>query len=108
MYLFAAIIDKLNEKIVPERVAAPSSNDDEEKKWRQYVIFSSIAYYAYIHIWIKAEKQYTYTLSSFREGRRFKLHWTMILMILLSKKQRRKRMLQEILTGFTRIKETML
>ncbi|ONI09347.1 hypothetical protein PRUPE_5G233700 [Prunus persica] len=32
-----AIIDKLNDKIVPERVAAPSSNDDEEKKWRQWV-----------------------------------------------------------------------
>jgi hypothetical protein len=39
------IIDTLTEKILPdrvaERVAVSSSNeDDEEKKWRKYAIFS--------------------------------------------------------------------
>lgn len=39
MLLFAAIIDKLGDKLNPEKEA--SLGDDEEKKWRQYVFFSS-------------------------------------------------------------------
>lgn len=37
MLLFAAIIDRLGVKILPEKQAP--SGDDEEKKWRQYVSF---------------------------------------------------------------------
>ena len=71
MCLFAAIIDQLNSKIVPERAAASSSDDDEEKKWRQYVIFSSASFlclYSFIHVWIKWEEWYDYTVSRSREG----------------------------------------
>lgn len=35
----AAIIDKLGHKVVPQKTADMSLDDDEETKWRRYVIF---------------------------------------------------------------------
>lgn len=42
--MFAAIIDKLGNEIIPERKANPKldDDDDEEKKWRGYVVFSNM------------------------------------------------------------------
>lgn len=48
MLLFAAIIDKLRDKLHPEKVA--SSGEDEEKKWRQYVFCLPLACYVCVYI----------------------------------------------------------
>lgn len=41
--VFAAIIDKLDAKIHSKEVVDSPSENDEEKKWRQYVVFSLVA-----------------------------------------------------------------
>lgn len=35
---FAAIIDKLSEKVLPKKMINSGANEDEETKWRRYCV----------------------------------------------------------------------
>lgn len=42
--VYAVIIDKLGQKIIPEKRADSASEDDEETKWRRYMAIYFITY----------------------------------------------------------------